>query len=328
MTPAGGSIYGMTVLEDAIAGDEAAFARLVAPLRRELLAHAYRVTASSADAEDAVQDALLSAWRSLAGVRDAIAFRAWLYRIVTNAALRVAARTGPRMLSWDAAEASDPHRELAGPGNGPWVEPFQDNHPESAAIRREHIELAWIAALQRLPATQRAAIALKDVLAYTTAEIAAMLDISPAAVNSALQRARATLKSGSRASYSPTEADRTAAEAFAVAFTAADIEGLRDLLSDDVRFTMPPLPAWFAGSQDTLAFLISSVLATPWRVTPIGDVNGRPALIRFQRTAEGERRGAVMILHIEDGRIVWLATFVEPTIVLGWQIPEQFPLNR
>lgn len=136
-----------------------------------------------------------------------------------------------RRLLWDAAEASDPHRELAGPGNGPRVEPFQQNHPESAAIRREHIELAWIATLQRLPATQRAAIALKDILAYATAEIAAMRDISPAAFNSALQRARATLKSGSRASYSPTEADRTAAEAFAVAFTAADIEGLHDLLS-------------------------------------------------------------------------------------------------
>lgn len=144
------------------------------------------------------------------------------------------------MLSWSYVEAFEPRRELNSPTHRHWVEPFEDPQPESAAIRRERIELAWIAAPQRIPATQRAAIVLKDMLAYTTAEIAEVLDLFAAAVNSALQRARATLEPSPRGITAPSDADRSAAEMFAAAFTPADIDGLRRLLADDVRFTMPP----------------------------------------------------------------------------------------
>lgn len=170
---------------------------------------------------------------------------------------------------------------------------------------------------------------LKDALAYSSAEIAELLETSPAAVNSALQRARETLRRSDRhAEVTPTTEDRAAAAAFADAFTAGDIIAIRSLLADDVRFTMPPLPAWFDGKADVAAFLADRVLATPWTVTNLGQVNGHPALLGFQEHDGAYRRGAVMVLHIEAGRLRWLGTFVDPELVSTWRIPNEFPAHR
>jgi RNA polymerase sigma-70 factor (ECF subfamily) len=305
---------------------EQTFDRTVAPYQRELLVHAYRLLGSSADAEDALQEAMLTAWRALHTLRDPGALRPWLYRLTTRVAIRYAERRGPRMLSWDAEEAHDPRSPLGPPGQGPWLEPFRDPDPASAVERREHIELAWMAAMQLLPPLQRAALLLKDVLGFTSAEAATTLETTAAAVNSALQRARATLGSTHtsdeagrlRSSAAASTADREAIRRFSEAFAASDIAAIVELLADDVRFTMPPLPAWFEGAGDVLAFLSERVFVTPWRVQPLGVINGHPALLGHQWQDDAFRPAAVMIIHAADGRITWIATFIEPALVADW----------
>lgn len=278
-----------------------------------------------------MQEALLAAWRGLDGLRDPHALRSWLYRITTHAALRLSERRGPRVLSWDTAAAADPRAELGAPVEARWVEPFLDPDPARAAERREHIELAWIAATQRLPPTQRAVVILREVLRFPAAEVAEMLDTSVASVNSALQRARAGL-SDARAAAAPatsaSAADRRTAAHFATAFVEGDVEAVVALLTDDVRFTMPPFAAWFDGISDVRTFLAERVFATPWRVIPQGEVNGYPALLGLQWDGTAFRPGALMILSGADGRISWLATFVEPELVSGWAAAIGYPFDR
>lgn len=319
---------GAAYLAAAASGDGRAFERVVAPHRRELLVHAYRLLGSTADAEDALQEALLTAWRALDTLREPGALRPWLYRLTTRVAMRFAERRGPRMLSWDAGEAHDPAAPLGPPADGPWLEPFRDPDPARAVERREHVELAWMSALQLLPPLQRAALLLKDVLGYSSAETAAALETTTAAVNSALQRARATLASSGAGdeskptrATSATAADRDAVRRFSDAFAAFDIDTIVELLSDDVRFTMPPLPAWFEGAHDVRTFLSERVLATPWRVEQLGDVNGHPALLGHQWQDDAFRPAAVMVIHADEGRITWIATFIEPSLVAGWSAP-------
>lgn len=299
---------------DSVDADE--FARLVAPYRRELLVHAYRLTGGSSDAEDALQEGMIAAWRGLGGLQDRGALRAWLYRVTTNAALRLVERRGPRLLSWDHASAADPAAELAPSADKvAWVEPFRGTgDPAEATEQREYIELAWIAAMQHLPGTQRAVLVLREVLGYSAEETASILDTSRASVNSALQRARVTLarRTLQPGKSSDAELDRAAVQTFVDAFTGGEVERIVELLAEDARFTMPPLPAWFDGHTDVAEFLRTSVFATPWRARRAGVVNGHPAVLGEQLW-EGEwRPGALMILHLHDGRIGWLATFVDP----------------
>lgn len=301
----------------------------VAPLRRELTVHAYRLLGNTADAEDAVQEALIAAWRGLHSLRDPASIRAWMYRITTNTALRIAERRGPALLSWDLESRRSPLGDIGQPVPGPWVTPLQDPDPSAAALRREHIELAWIAALQQLPALQRAVLVLKECLVYSAAEIADLLETTPAAVNSALQRARETLRrSDARATNVPSAEDRAAASAFAIAFTSGDVGAIRALLADDVRFTMPPLPAWFGGRADVSAFIAERVLAARWTVSDLGAVNGHPALLGYQQHEGVYRRAAVMVLHVEAGLVQWLATFIDAELVGSWRVPEEYLNDR
>lgn len=303
-------------------GDARAFEQLIAPHRRELLVHAYRMLGSAHDAEDALQEALTSAWKGRAGLRSASALRAWLYRITTNAALRIAQHRGPRMLSWEHAASADPRAELGPPvDEAVWIEPLRDpeqsSGPEAAVLRREHIELAWIAALQHLPARQRAVLVLREVLRFSADETAGILDATTAAVNSALQRARATLatREPDRDAVTARGLSRRVVDDFVDAFDSGDVAGVVRLLAQDARFTMPPLAAWFDGLADVSVFLTERVFATPWRVRPVGFVNGWPA-VRGDQLWEGEwRPGALMILHGTGDEITWLATFVDPRIV-------------
>lgn len=308
------------LLERARSGDQPAFADLVAPHRRELQRHCYRILGSLSDAEDATQDALLAAWRGIEGFAGRSSVRTWLYTIATRTSLRLAERRPGRVLSWDAHPARDPLGDLGAPDDGvawldPWISSVDD--PAETAARREAISLAYLAALQQLPPSQRAALILRDVLDFSAAETAEMLETSVAAVNSALQRARASraVAGGSPGLTAPAAQEQRAVDAFVAAFEAGDVAGVVALLAGDVRLTMPPLPAWFDGIADVSAFFAERSMITPWRVRSRVAVNGMPALVADQQVDGVWRPGAVMALGIRGPRITWIASFLDPELL-------------
>ncbi len=308
-------------------GDEAAFARLVGRHRRELIAHCYRLLGSPQDAEDALQEALLAAWRGLPGFEGRSSLRTWLYRVTTSVCLRQARRR-PRLLSPDAGPARSDVHDLGEPVPGPvWLEPLPEDlvdddaaDPATAVLRRESVELAFVAALQHLPATQRAVLLLREVLGYSAAETAGLLETTPASVNSALQRARAAVAGRVPAHSQQAELSALGETGrselvgrFVAAWERADVPALLDLLTDDVRFTMPPLPAWYAGRDDVGRFLAERVFATPWRLTP-ARVNASISLLCEQQADGVWRPGSVTVLGLRAGRVAWIAGFVDPAL--------------
>ena len=313
------------LLDRARGGDERAFSVLAGAYRSELRLHCYRMLGSMTDADDAVQETLLAAWRGLAGFAGRSSLRTWLYTIATRVCLRLAEQRPPRMLSWDAHPARDPLGDLGVPDAGTaWLEPWlpSPDDPGELSARRESVSLAFLAALQLLPPNQRAALLLRDVLGYSAAETAELLDTSVASANSALQRARATLeRSGvspeATATAEASVADRQAVDAFVTAFEAGDVPALIDLLAEEVRFTMPPLPAWFDGRDDVAAFLEHRSLVTPWRVRRRLIVNGAPALLADQWRDGEWHLSALMVLTIRDGRVAWIASFLDPATLLA-----------
>jgi RNA polymerase sigma-70 factor (ECF subfamily) len=321
------------LLEAARGDDGAAFARLVEPYRAELHAHCYRMLGSVQDAEDALQDALLGAWRGLAGFEGRSSLRAWLYRITTNACLRLLQRRPRRLLSADYGPAFDQVDDLGEPVAEPvWLEPYPT--PEGRWELRESVELAFVAALQHLPATQRAVLILREVLGFSAAEVAGILDTSPAAVNSALQRARRAVDERVPHPSQQAELDalgpdgrRELVEAFVAAWERADVAALLELLADDARFTMPPLPAWFSGRAAIGRFLAGRMFATPWRLVPIS-ANGQLAFACYQGQ-EGDqgggrfRLGAINVVGLRGGRVVELAGFIDPALHRHFGLPEE-----
>ena len=246
-------------------GDEAAFELLVERHRGELYAHCYRMLGSVQDTEDAVQESLLGAWRCLAGFDGRSSLRTWLYKVATNACLRLSSLRPRRMLSFDHGPARSDTRDLGEPVTGPvWLEPWPDDlptddesDPASAYLCRESVELAFVAALQHLPGTQRAVLILREVLGFTAAEVAGILETTPASVNSAMQRDRAAV--AQRVPQRTQQAElaalgpggrRALVDAFVTAWERADVPALLDLMAEEARFTMPPLPAWFEGRED------------------------------------------------------------------------------
>ncbi|RBY78698.1 RNA polymerase subunit sigma-24 [Geodermatophilus sp. TF02-6] len=322
-------------------GDETAFAALVHRHRRELDAYCYRLLGSVQDAEDAVQETLLAAWRGLPGFEGRSSLRTWLYRVATNAALRLSARRPRRLLSFDAGPPRCDTGDLGEPVPGPvWVEPWLDDpaaaedDPAAAYLRRESVELAFVAALQHLPGTQRAVLVLREVLGFSAAEVGRLLDTTPVSVNSALQRARATLRQRLPARSQQAElaalgpdGRRELVRAFVAAWERADVPALLALLSADARFTMPPLPAWFDGREDVGRFLADRAFATPWRLVPVGG-DGQPALACYQDVGAGHRLGAVTVLHLTGGRISWIAGFLDPALHRLLDVPADLPGDR
>jgi RNA polymerase sigma-70 factor (TIGR02960 family) len=329
------------LLASARRGDAAAFERLVAGYRGELSAHCYRMLGSVQDAEDALQEALLGAWRGMAGFEGRSSLRAWLYRVTTNACLRLIARRPRRMLSVDHGpprrDTDDLGEWVAGPV---WLEPWPDEmpggdpgatDPAASYLRRESVELAFVAALQHLPGTQRAVLILREVLGFSAAEVARILDTTPAAVNSALQRARKAVDR--RVPHTPQRAEldalgadgrRELVDAFVGAWERADVAAILALLAEDARFTMPPLPAWYLGREDIGRFLTERVFATPWRLVPIR-ANGQLAFACYQGDPDGGRfrLGAINVLRLRDGRIVELAGFLDPGVHRHFGLPEE-----
>jgi RNA polymerase sigma-70 factor (TIGR02960 family) len=325
------------VLAAARRGDEAAFELLVTRHRGELYAHCYRMLGSVQDAEDALQESLMAAWRGLAGFEGRSSLRSWLFRVATNVCLRLSRARPRRMLSFDHGSARSDTRDLGEPVTGPvWLEPWPDElpaaeerDPAAAYLRRESVELAFVAALQHLPGTQRAVLILREVLGFTAAEVAGILDTTPASVNSALQRARAAVRQrlpdrsqqAELASLGPV-GRRALVEAFVTAWERADVPALLDLLASDARFTMPPLPAWFDGREDVGRFLADRVFATPWRLVPVA-ANGQPAFACYQHDGQRFRLGAVNVLSLRDGHICWIAGFVDPQVLRHFSVPRE-----
>jgi RNA polymerase sigma-70 factor (TIGR02960 family) len=318
------------LLEAARHDDGAAFGRLVEPYRAELHAHCYRMLGSVQDAEDALQEALLGAWRGLAGFEGRASLRAWLYRITTNACLRLLERRPRRLLSADHGPAFDQVDDLGEPVAEPvWLEPYPT--PEGRYELRESVELAFVAALQHLPATQRAVLILREVLGFSAAEVAGILDTSPASVNSALQRARRAVDErvphpSQQAELAALGADgrRELVDALVAAWERADVPALLELLAADARFAMPPLPAWFAGREAIGRFLTERMFATPWRLVPIG-ANGQLAFACYQGDPEGGRfrLGAINVLGVRAGRVAELAGFLDPALHRHFGLPEE-----
>jgi RNA polymerase sigma-70 factor (TIGR02960 family) len=264
------------VLARARAGDQDAFCQLTEPHRRELQAHCYRILGSAQDAEDAVQETLLAAWRGLGGFEERSSVRTWLYRVATNRCLN-ALRDGPRRPPFtETVPPTVMWPEPSRLSEVVWLEPFADFTlddvadpalgPETRYEAREAISLAFIAALQHLPPRQRAVLVLRDVLGYHTAEVADMLESTEDSVNSALKRARAALDGRLRASRQRepaplprSPAEEALVERFTNAFVAGDVAGVVALLTEDVQLTMPPIPLEYYG-RELVAHFHSSVV--------------------------------------------------------------------
>jgi RNA polymerase sigma-70 factor (ECF subfamily) len=313
------------------------FARLTEPFRAELLAHCYRMLGSVHDAEDQVQETLLRAWRSFGAFEGRASLRTWLYRIATNACLRALETRARRPLpSGLGAPPGDPPGPLAGPRpEVTWLEPFPDarlprgapEDPASIVAARADTRLALIAALQYLPARQRAVLLLRDVLGWRAAEVAGLLGTSTAAANSMLQRARAQLGDAAPARDQIREpadpADRDLVGRYAAAFADADVAGLLALLTADAVFEMPPQPAWFAGRPAIGAVLRGQVLTGPGRfaLTEVA-ANGQPGLATYQRGRDGAFHGdAVQVLTIRGGQIARITAFRDPGLFAAFGLP-------
>jgi RNA polymerase sigma-70 factor (TIGR02960 family) len=313
-------------------GDSAAFEELAATYRRELYAHCYRMLGSVQDAEDALQETLLASWRGLGGFEGRSSLRSWLYRVATNVCLRLIGRRPRRVLTPDYGPPQKDTQELGKPVDEPiWLEPWLDEtaqgdpdecDPEARYLEREELELAFVAALQHLPGTQRAVLIMRDVLSFSAAEAAESLETTTASVTSALQRARKTVEERVPASSQREELDalgangqRELVEAFVTAWERADVDKLTALLAEDARFTMPPLPAWFDGREDVVRFFADGVFSMEWRLVPIRP-NGQLGFACYVRQPgeEAFKLGAINALSIRDGRIAWIAGFLDPAL--------------
>jgi len=290
------SVQERELLAAARAGDEDGFARLIEPYRAELHAHCYRMLGSVHDAEDALQDAMLRAWRGLPRFEGRSSLRSWLYRIATNTCLDVVARRPKRVLPVDYGPAADPH---GGPGEplveSVWLEPYPDDQigladgfaaPDARYELRESVELAFVAALQHLPPRQRAVLILREVLGFSAREVAETLDTTTASVNSAMQRARAAVderlpEQSQQATLRSLGDDRVRelVERYVDAWQRGDVETVVTMLAEDASFAMPPLQTWFQGREALRIFLAGWPLSGLWRWRPIPRrANGQPAL--------------------------------------------------
>jgi RNA polymerase sigma-70 factor, ECF subfamily len=317
-------------------GDEGAFERLIEPHRRELLAHCYRMLGSIHDAEDALQDALLRAWRGLAKFEGRSSLRSWLYRIATNSSLRLIERRPARVLPIDHGPPGDPHGEIGRPlVESVWVEPFPDEGLRYE--ERESVELAFTAALQHLPPLQRAALIRTDVLGFAPGEVAETLEQSPASIYSALQRARKAaderLPERSQQETLRTLGDdhvRETVERLAAAWETADVDAIRDMLAEDAVLTMPPWAAWFRGRENVAEFIARAPLIPErhWRAVPT-QANGQPALACYW-TSEGSSAAAeaIMLLSFdEDGRLAALDSFRDASLFEKFGLPPAMDLR-
>ena len=312
--------------------ENAEFTALAAPFRPELLAHCYRILGSIHDAEDLVQETYLRAWRGFDRFEGRSSVRRWLYKIATMACLTALGRRSRRPLPSGLGAPSDDHRVALAPRDPAvaWLQPAPDAlfgglsdtaDPATVVAGRTGVRLAFIAALQFLPARQRAVLTLRDVLAFSTVEVAEMLDTTTAAVDSTLRRARRRMADAGAMEDDLAEPDedtrRTLLDTYVDAFTRADPEALVSLLRADVEMEMPPIPTWFTGRPAVVGFLTSRVLRVQghWRMVPTR-ANGQPAVVVHQQAGDGRYEAyGVQVLTVVGARIARITAFNDPSLV-------------
>jgi RNA polymerase sigma-70 factor, ECF subfamily len=321
------------------AGDEAAFVALAERYRRQLHVHCYRMLGSLEDAEDLVQETVLRAWRRRTSFEGRSSFRAWLYRIATNACLDFLERRPARVLAPDVVPASDPSADLPAPAEHPWLDPYpdrlleraasNDEEPDAVLVRKETIELAFMAAIQHLPPRRRAVLILRDVLGWSAKDAAGILGVTVASVNSSVKRARAALKAHlppSRLDWAPSgkpsASERALLNCYMRAHENGDMDGLARLLREDARVSAAPLPLWFDGREAFLASARRSAAAGRFRFLATG-ANRQLAAGSYVREADGSgyRPLAIDVLRIEGDQIAEITTFLRPDLFPAFGLP-------
>jgi RNA polymerase sigma-70 factor (ECF subfamily) len=325
-----GSTHERELLEVARGGDEQAFSRLIEPYRGELHAHCYRMLGSVHDAEDALQDASLRAWRGLPKFEGRSSLRSWLYTIATNTSLNQIEKRQKRVLPMDYGPAADPHQVPGQPViESVWVEPYPDEQlglsdglagPDAVYETRESVELAFVAALQHLPANQRAVLILREVLGYSAQETADALDTTVASVNSALQRARATVEERVPEQTQQTTLRRLGDERLAEimdryvqAWESNDVDAFVALLADEATFAMPPLATWYAGREGIRTWATGSSMSGAWHWRSVrSHANGQPALgfYAWDESAQAYLPFALNVLTFEGDRVSSVTAFI------------------
>lgn len=311
---------------------DAEFAAATEPFRRELLAHCYRLLGSIHDAEDLVQDTYLRAWRAFDRFEGRSSVRRWLYKIATMTCLTALETRARRPLPSGLGAPSDDHRVAMAPHEPsvPWLQPAPDaligaDDPATIVAARTGVRLAFIAALQLLPARQRAVLTLRDVLGFQTAEVAEMLATSVAAVDSTLRRARTRLAEAGPVEDDLAEPDedarRTLLDHYVDAFTRADPDALVSLLRADVQLEMPPQTTWFTGRSAVLGFFAKRVMRPDrWRMVPTG-ANGQPAFVVHANTGGEYQPYGVHVLSLIGLRVAHIFAFNDPTLVPIFERP-------
>ena len=331
--------------------DESAFAEMVERYRRELQVHCYRMLGSFQESEDLVQETFLRAWRSRGGFQGRSTFRAWLYRIATNACLDFLDRHPRRARSYEVIPGAA--RSVPGqpPPMVPWLQPYPDRlldpvapsdaEPDAVVVAKETIELAFLVSIQQLPPRQRAVLILRDVLGWSANDTATLLEGSVASVKSALQRARATLRehlSERRDEWTPsadpTEQERALLQRYIDAHERGDASAVAELLAEEVRLTMPPYPQWFLGREPIVGLHAevfdpsSEQYHGHWRSLPTR-ANRQPAVAHYcqrptaeaTKTLPGDYRAQVLdVLRVQGGRVAEITSF-EPIMFRAFGLP-------
>ncbi len=292
--------------------------------RAELTAYCYRMLGSPFDAEDAVQDAFVRAWRSRDRFEGRAAMRSWLYRIATNVCIDMLKSRERRIRPMDLGPALEPlATNLHTRSETTWLEPIPvqliapERDPADLAVERESIRLAFVAALQHLPARQRAVLILREVLCWEASEVAELLDTSVASVNSALQRARATLAKSNVSATDPlprlSESDRAMLERYVAAFERYDMSALTSLIREDATQSMPPYDMWLSGRDDILAWWFGPGIGCRGsRVIPAISANGMPTYGQYKPSPQGGYEPwALQVLELSDGRIADITFFLD-----------------
>jgi RNA polymerase sigma-70 factor (ECF subfamily) len=289
------------------------------PFRSELLAHCYRMLGSVHDAEDLLQEVSVRAWRGRGQFEGRASLRTWLHRIATNACLNELGRKERRVLPVELGPAATADNARYESLDGlPWLEPLPDD-PAQRAVDRESVELAFVAAVQHLPANQRAALLMFDVLGFSAQEIAAAMATTPASVRSALQRARRLVEERlpARSQQATLAALGDAGQRKLVArYTAAlqehDVEGMLALLTEDATWSMPPMPSWFRGHEGIAAFLVQAPYRVRWRHRP-ARANGQLAVgcFAWDDAAEAFVAYALDVLELRGDRIASVVSFID-----------------
>jgi RNA polymerase sigma-70 factor, ECF subfamily len=330
------------LLEAARAGDRRAFGRLVETYRGELQAHCYRMLGSLHDAEDALQETLLRAWRGLSRFEGRRSLRPWLYKIATNVCLDAIAKRPKRVLPIDYGGPADVDADPGDPVVEPiWLEPYPDAElgledgyaaPEARYEQRESVELAFIAVLQHLPARQRTVLILREVLGFSASEVAESLDTTAASVNSALQRARKAVEE-----RLPAQSQQTAlralgdkrleslVERYVEAWESRDVDAMMTVLVEDARFAMPPYPLWFAGREKVVAF-ISGTGKLRLRSIPVR-ASGQPAIgwYLWDSSRESYVPASIEVLAVEGERVKEVTAFASPELFPRFGLPTELP---